>query len=73
LKPNYFDLYQGWWNGLGRAGVPAGFILGEQVAVGSLYYFNQSSVSFSQPGMFSISANQKCFAKSVAVRFVQVM
>jgi len=27
---------KGWWNGLGRAGVPVGLILGEQVAVGSL-------------------------------------
>jgi len=27
---------KGWWNGLGRPGVPAGFILGEQVAVGTL-------------------------------------
>ena len=40
-----------WWNGLGRAGVPAGFILGEQVAVGSLYYF-KSPVNISQSKKF---------------------
>jgi len=58
---------KGWWNGLGRAGVPAGFILGEQVAVGSLYYFIQTSVNFNQPEKFAISTNQKCYTKKITL------
>jgi len=64
---------KGSWNGLGRAGVPANFVLGEQVAVGSLYYFIQASANFNQPESLRFQPIRNVLQKNIAVRFVQAM